>query len=236
MSNGTRILIVGNGEVGKGIYEVLKDTYEVKIKDIEDIEFNPQVIHICFPYSEDFEIECDRLQRKYNPEYLIINSTVAPGTTEELGGDYVYSPINGKHPNLAESIKTFTKFIACTNPDNLSKAYQHFVRAGLSVESFERPTSLEVAKILCTTRYGWDIVFNKIVHKICEEMELDFDNVYTKWTHNYNNGYSEMGDEKFTRPVLEYMPGKIGGHCVVNNTKLMDNELTKLVKLYDSLL
>jgi len=236
MYNGTKTLIVGNGEVGKGIYEVLKDTYEVKIKDKEDIDYDPQIIHICFPYSEDFQIECDRLKAKYNPEFIIINSTVVPGTTEELGGDYVYSPIRGKHPNLAESIRTFVKYIACTNTENLSKAYEHFFKAGLQVESFDRPTSLEVAKIMSTTKYGWDIVFNKMLHKLCDEMELDFEKVYTHWTKTYNEGYQAMGNPEFTRPVLKYMPGKIGGHCVVNNTKLMNNELTKLVKLYDSLL
>lgn len=43
-------------------------------------------------------------------------------------------------------------------------------------------------------------------------------------------GYMLLGKPNVRRPVLEYMEGKIGGHCVINNTFLFDDWLTNTLK------
>ena len=48
-------LILGKGEVGKSLYNVLKKVHEVYIQD-QEMEYGNQfdILHICFPYSKDF--------------------------------------------------------------------------------------------------------------------------------------------------------------------------------------
>jgi hypothetical protein len=57
-----------------------------------------------------------------------------------------------------------------------------------------------------------------------------------KWNENYNQGYAELGETQFIRPILQPMKGKIGGHCVVNNASLLNNLITKTIKEQNDLL
>jgi len=109
-------LIVGYGEIGRGIFEVLNDAYEgfVFKRDIEEPkEEIPKIdyLHICIPYSEKFVDIVKEYERKYDPKYTIIHSTVAPGTTRQLGHHAMHSPVRGKHPDLAGGVRTFIKSI-----------------------------------------------------------------------------------------------------------------------------
>ena len=54
MKNNT--LIIGAGEIGTALYQVLKKAYpNVYLKDIEPLELdNISIMHICFPYSKKF--------------------------------------------------------------------------------------------------------------------------------------------------------------------------------------
>ena len=79
----------------------------------------------------------------------------------------------------------------------------------------------ELAKLLDTTYYGYNILFAKYVNEMCQENDLDFDNVYTKPNKTYNSGYTELGKTNVIRPVLTPPDGEIGGHCVTQNFKLL---------------
>lgn len=221
-------LIVGNGEVGKGLYKVLKPYYDIFTKDIEDINVGKiDIMHICFPFSDKFVKECRRLEKLYKPKYIVIHSTVPVGTTRKLGKKYSFSPIRGRHPHLAEGINVFTKYIA---GNNLKVIEEYFKKAMIVVKRFKNTDSLEFAKIMCTTRYGVDIVFMKLMAEYCKKKGYEFDEVYTEWTNSYNAGYEFLNEKKFWRPVLDNIKGKIGGHCVVNNCQFIDNWATRIIK------
>ena len=52
MAEGT-ILVVGQGETGRPIAEVLSRAYRVSTKDIEPLELNDpvDVMHVCYPFQ-----------------------------------------------------------------------------------------------------------------------------------------------------------------------------------------
>ena len=62
--------------------------------------------------------------------------------------------------------------------------------------------------------------------KLCDEHNLDFMEVMTKYNNTYNEGYTKLGKLNVVRPVL-YPTDKIGGHCVIPNAKLLPR--TKLI-------
>lgn len=232
-----KTLICGRGEVGKALYEVLSKTYcDIFIKDIEDLELNEvRYLHLCYPYSEMFINIALKYIEKYQPEFVIIHSTVKIGTTEILQKLYpnlkiYHSPIRGVHPYLAEGIRTFTKFIGGNYDEEIEQYFNH---AGINTSFMPNSKTTELLKIMCTTYYGWNIVFCKEIQRICKEQGVEFDDVYGLSNITYNRGYTELGMDNVVRPNLKAMPGKIGGHCVINNCKLFDDKITKLILDFD---
>ena len=109
-------LIIGAGEIGQALEKVLNKYYKVWIRDKDwgEEDIHPDIIHICFPYSENFVSNVDKYQRQYDPKYTIIHSTVPVGTARNCSA--MHSPIIGIHPSLEQSLTTFTKFIGGDHP------------------------------------------------------------------------------------------------------------------------
>lgn len=230
--------IIGCGEIGKSLGSVLASCYDIQYDDIKpDLKqpmfWQTEVINICYPYSESF-IEDTRVYiKKYNPKLTIIHSTVPVGTTRKLGEGVVHSPVNGKHPNLSESILTFVKFVGGIRGEDVYLATKFLKEAKIKVAQFASPEATELGKMLCTTYYSWNIVFMKEVEKLCQQYNLPFHEVYTLWNKAYNQGYEKLGSYQFIRPILEPMKGEIGGHCCINNCNLLNSSLTNLVKEFN---
>lgn len=224
-------LIIGGGEIGKSLKNILDKYYAVEIKDTEDLIINDDIdiLNICYPYSKDFVKITKDYIKQYKPQMVIIHSTVKPGTTRLLGNNCVHSPCHGKHPDLTGGILTFEKYLGGTDEKYVTMAENFLKGAGIKVRVVSSPEASELSKILCTTYYGWNIVFSKEVKRICDEQGLDYDEVYG-WNKYYNEGYTELGMTQFIRPVLDYVEGKIGGHCVVQNCDLFEDFLTDTVK------
>ncbi|MFB6212838.1 MAG: hypothetical protein ABEI53_03440 [Candidatus Magasanikbacteria bacterium] len=221
-------LVIGKGEVGTSLFNVLKEHYDVQSRDENDgPEGQFDVLHICYPPIDNFVEITKKYIDQYSPEVVIIHSTVRPGTTEKVDDIAVHSPIRGLHPNLEDGIKTFVKYFA--GPKS-KRAAQYFEDIGIETESWENPETTEVLKILSTTYFAWNVVFEKEVKKICDKRDLDFEKVYKKANKDYNEGYKELGHDKFVRPVLDHVEGPIGGHCLVPNCELLDEWITEIVK------
>ena len=131
MKNGFNQLIVGYGEVGRGLAEVLKQKGKVWILDPnKSLKHNNNwpkkfyAIHICIPFSNSFSQAVRGIKKKYGYEILIIHSTVPVGTSDKLGA--VHSPIRGDHPNLAKGIKTFVKYVGGKNSQAAAKLFKSF--------------------------------------------------------------------------------------------------------------
>ena len=222
-------LILGNGEVGKSLYNVLKKKYDVFIRDKENDNENVfwtniDVMHVCFPYSKDFVSEVKSYIDVYEPKYTVIHSTVPIGISNKCMA--FHSPVRGMHPNMEKGLKTFIKYLA--PKDNFLKKY--FEDAGIKIKFAKRSEDTEALKIFDTTQYGLSIKAEKIIHKFCKDNNLDFNIIYTDANNTYNDGYIKLGIKNVIRPVLEHKEGKIGGHCVIPNCDLLKNQLTNFVK------
>ncbi len=212
-------LIIGAGQIGTSLHRVIGG----KMHDKTIINDSFDIIHICFPYSKKFIKEVRKYQRAYNPKYTVIHSTAPVGTSTKLGA--YHSPVRGVHPNLSESIKTFVKYLAPKSKE-LKEYFEGF---GINIVEMDKPEETEALKIWSTTYYGWNIMFNKILYKWCKKNNLDFNKIYTESNKTYNEGYKKMGMDNVIRPVLKYMKGKIGGHCIIPNCKLIKNKITKFI-------
>ena len=79
------------GEIGLPIFKLLSkkiptdgfDKVEKlnsnKFSNIKHIEF----LHICIPFSKNFEKSVIQLSKKFNPDGIIIHSTISPNTTKK---------------------------------------------------------------------------------------------------------------------------------------------------------
>lgn len=216
-------LIIGLGEVGHALCEL----FDSKQIVYQAIDINPKLegkfdmIHVCFPYSRQFiPAVKDYIARFLAPDGLVvIHSTVLVDTTTNCDSqNAVYSPVRGTHPHLLKGLKTFVKYFG---GPRATQAGAFFNDLGLRTHCVKSSRDVEALKLWDTAYYGWNIIFNKEVKRWCDKYGIDFDLVYTHANKSYNDGYRALGCGDVIRPVLQYMKGGIGGHCVLNNCKLL---------------
>ena len=231
------IMIIGYGEVGKAIYKAEKEAGN-NVKVVDSITTIPEstlddtkgidVMHICIPYSNDFITHTTYYAKEFNPELIIVNSTVKVGITQKVRDAIleedckyiVHSPIRGVHPNLYEGLLTFVKYVG-GDSDSVTAGIEHFLSININAEALGSFETTELAKILSTSYYGWNILFAKECKIMCNHYGLDFDKVYTKPNQTYNDGYTKLGMKHVVRPILTPPEGKIGGHCISPNYELL---------------
>jgi UDP-N-acetyl-D-mannosaminuronate dehydrogenase len=210
------VVIVGLGEVGKPLLEILKSRYQVFGVDINQPASVSQcdVMHVCFPFQNDkFVGQVVEYIRQYQPALTIINSTVAPGTTRriavESGASVVNSPVRGKHARMKEEMLHYTKFVGALDPQSGQRAVEHFEQVGMKTKLLSSPEATEIAKLTETTYFGLLIAWAQEVERYCKELGANYDEVVSF--------YDEI---KFFPPV-KYFPGVIGGHCVMPNIAIL---------------
>jgi UDP-N-acetyl-D-mannosaminuronate dehydrogenase len=238
------VLVVGVGEVGRSLFELLKQSkkfdvycFDINKKKIQDIKANNlpkqvDVMHVCYPCinQENFiDITVNYIKR-FKPELTIINSSVSPGTTEKVhqlsGGHIVYSPIRGMHTNIEimkRDLMFWPKYIGGIDKKSAELARRHFEELGFKTKMLSRPAETELAKLFSTTYRAWMIACFQEMHRISRKFGADFNQItdFLEDTHKV----------RFDRPV--HFPGIIGGHCLISNAELLlksyDSEFIKLI-------
>ena len=217
MNNQNKVVVVGLGEVGKPLLELLSkryDTLGIDIKPAEQIPDDVDVLHICYPFEiKDFIGESVRYIEMFRPRLTIVNSTVAVGTTraiaERASAAVVNSPVRGKHVRMLEDMAKYRKFIGASDRLTGQEAAAHFEGAGLRTKVLSSPEATELAKLTETTYFGVMIAWAQEVERYCDKVNAD----YTEVTSFYD-------EIKFFPPV-KYFPGIIGGHCVMPNIEIL---------------
>ncbi|MDO8504642.1 MAG: hypothetical protein Q7S36_02195 [Candidatus Liptonbacteria bacterium] len=223
-----RHLVVGAGEVGRAVYNVLSKKYDVSIRDKSDeLPGRFDVLHVTYPPIKNFLAITKKYIKTYRPSLVIIHSTVPVGLTRQIGKLAVHSPIRGVHPRLEAGIMTFEKYFGGPKAKEAGKIFSDL---GIKAGCFPKAETTELMKILDTTYYGWNIMFSKEAKRLCDKFGVDFEDAYTRANKDYNEAYTRLGMPHVVRPVLRYVKGKIGGHCVTPNTKLLDDWLTNTLK------
>jgi hypothetical protein len=229
-------IVIGMGEVGKALYEVLS-SYEYYLvgwqeKDSRSVPFfgRAKAMHVTIPYSDNFEEVVKHYIGLYEPSLVIIHSSVPLGTCDS--NYWIHSPIRGVHPNIASGIRTFVKYFGGIRSE---EAADIFSAIGIKTVAIPHARDCEAAKLWDTTQYGFMIVLNKIIRDWCEQNGVDFELAYKEFNRSYNSGYAELGRREVARPFLKYMPGPIGGHCVIPNLPLLgSNEITRFIEDYNA--
>jgi len=216
-----KVLVIGLGEIGAPLLEVVKGVYSAEGLDIEPKEVHGPVdmLHICFPYSADFVETATNYVNKFNPKLTIIESTVLPFTTskiyEKTQKPVCHSPVRGrKADGFKWAYFTYTKFIGPAKPEFGKMAEEYYQSLGFKTHVCNSPLETEFMKILNTTYYGLMITWFQEIHRICEKFHLKEKEVieFFRTTQRDSGG-------KHLRPV--FYGGVIRGHCVVPNAELL---------------
>jgi UDP-glucose/GDP-mannose dehydrogenase family, central domain len=209
------VLVVGLGEVGGPLLEILRGAHRAAGRDIEDRPFDGvQVLHLCFPYTPDFVSAAARYASMYEPAVIVVNSTVVPGTTraveEKTGISAVYSPVRGKHARMTEELRRYRKFVAGTSAQAVALVEDHFAMAGMTTQQMSSPEALELAKLLETTYFGVLVAWAQEMDRFASAVDADY------WET------IEFFEEIGFLPPVGFQPGYIGGHCVMPNLELLE--------------
>jgi UDP-N-acetyl-D-mannosaminuronate dehydrogenase len=216
VSENAKVVIVGLGEVGKPLFELISPFREVVGVDISPVEVvgSVEVLHVCYPFQiPDFSGETVRYIERYKPALTVINSTVSVGTTraiaERTGSAVVNSPVRGKHVRMLEELRHYSKFIGALNSAAAEHAVRHFESFGLKTKVLASPEATELAKLTETTYFGVMIAWAQELERYCDQSGQSYEEI--------TSFYDEI---KFFPPV-KYFPGIIGGHCVMPNIEIL---------------
>lgn len=215
-------LVTGMGEVGSAVFQVLfEHGYDMYTLDInsEPVQAPIDILHICFPYSDNFVKEVKKYRTKYKPQLTIIYSSVPIGTTKKLPHT-VHSPVEGKHPRLNFGVKAFHRFIGYNDKADgklAEKIWKPIVECSLLKSS----DWTEFLKLASTSKYGINIVWADYMGDVAERLGMPYE--YAKdWDKAYNNLYTRMKLRHTRKYVLDPPDGYIGGHCVTSNARLLN--------------
>ncbi len=216
MTSNKKVVVVGLGEIGKPLMQLISGRHEVVGVDISPREpvGGVEVMHVCYPFQiKDFIGETARYIDHFRPALTIVNSTVAVGTTraiaERTGRSVVNSPVRGKHIRMIDDLQLYTKFVGAIDRAAAEQAAEHFRSVGLKAKILSSPEATELAKLTETTYFGVMIAWAQEIERYCD-----------KSGQNYEEVVSFYDEIKFFPPV-KYFPGVIGGHCVMPNIALL---------------
>jgi|TARA_B100001971_G_scaffold101910_1_gene93934 UDP-N-acetyl-D-mannosaminuronate dehydrogenase len=235
-----KYVVAGIGEIGKSILKLLaKDNVVVGFDLNPDLmdkrkferyqKLKTSFLHIAIPVTGKFTNNVLNLCKKFQPECIVIHSTIKPGTTEKLQEKLsipvIYSATRGIHKRMAYDLKRYTKFfvISANAPRGKwasSKYVQSMKRCGIKTKKMSKPETLELAKIICDTSYlGWLVNYAQLSNIIAIEHEVDYDEM---WSFS-----DEIQEFLGNRPKM--YPSFIGGHCVIPNLNLINNETLNII-------
>ena len=187
-------------------------------------------LHITIPGTDDLVNNVLKLYKKFQPECIIIHSTIKPGTTEKLQKKIpipvIYSATRGVHKRMIYDLKRYIKFfVISANAPRSKWASSRYVKVmkgcGIKTKKMSNPETLELAKIICDTSYlGWLVNYAQLSNMIAIEYGVDYDEMWD-FSHEIH---------KFLGNRPKMFPGIIGGHCVIPNLDLIHNRSLNIIK------
>jgi len=234
------VMVLGLGEVGEPLYKMLRTTVRtignlVDVHDpaidwcdrtgyIEEIEYD--ILHVCFPQSENFVKYMLEYIKKFKPRCVIIHSTLTPGMTRHLGEvlkasdipkseipALVYSPVRGNMTEgMERGLRQYTKYFSFMVPGVIDigpeTVEKHLQDIGFKTEMVQDTESLEWAKILDLGLYGLNIAYYQELERIVTDNAMEYSTI-----RNFIESTPKESEGRAQR-VVNY-GGYIGGHCVM---------------------
>jgi len=237
--------VAGLGEIGSPILKLISRAtiavgYDINKKYMNKNKFNKYqnidtyFLHVCIPFTKEFITNVVLLSEKFNPEAIIIHSTVSPYTTKKLQDKLnipiIYSATRGVHKRMLSDLRRYAKFYSIeSNAPRKNWASINFSKlmkkCGVKTKKMSSPLTLELAKIIVdTSYYGWLINYAQLSNMIAIQNKVDYDEMWS------------FADEihKFLGNRPKMYPGFIGGHCVIPNLELIDYKTLNLINEINS--
>lgn len=223
-----RVLIIGLGEVGKPLFEIVRGVYEAYAYDFKlgkvDLPERVDVLHICYPYNGNFIRETVNYAIKFRPKLLIIESTVPPGVTTAISialkkdsVRVVHSPVNGRAADgMKHCLYNYTKFIGPTSKEAGEMADEYYRSLGFKTRVFSSSFETEFAKLIDLAYFAVMLGWNQEMRRITEKYNLNFNEIA-----EFLNDVTVKSGYRFPRPVYDGKP--IGGHCVIPAVEMLLN-------------
>lgn len=222
----THVVIGGAGQIGHAIASVLEERHEVYRVDppagLYEVPSNRvHVMHVAIRWSDTFEQDVQDYADRFDPFLVVVHSTVPVGTCDRHG--WVHAPVRGRHPNLAQGVNTFPMHFGGKNAHIVASAFDGLVGDAIL---HDRAADTEAGKLWELAQLGIQARVMQEIMAYCVDRGLDFDAVYTQFAESYNAGYSVL-EPQFVRPVLEWSPPPLGGHCVAQNSPMLGSEFVR---------
>lgn len=201
-----KIGIVGKGYVGGAMYENFKDVFEVHVWDTDatkrtidtfDAFVNVvDIIFVCVPTPMKESGECDtsiveniiaNIAAVDRRKYVVIKSTVTPGTTERLAADH--NMVIGFNPEFLTEANYIADFrnqplIILGTDDNglgvvLAQIYYEFNdRVDARSHIVQRTTKeAELFKYLANSFLATKVIFANEFKKLCDKIDVEYGRV-----------------------------------------------------------
>ena len=242
----TKNVVTGLGEIGNPILQLMSKKiptigFDINPKLVNNNQFKKfenyqtSFLHICIPFNKQFNKNVILFYKKFQPQIIVIHSTISLGTTQKLQNKLsipvIYSATRGVHKRMLSDLRRYTKFYAlepnAPRKSWASSTYSKLMKkCGVKTKKMSSPITLELAKIVCdTSYYGWLINYAQISNMIAKENNVDYDEMWS------------FADEihKFLGNRPKMFPGFIGGHCVIPNLKLIDKEYLRQIDKINNL-
>lgn len=217
-----KVLVIGLGEVGSALLEIVKGIYDAAGYDLRNPTELPgkvDVLHICFPYSEGFIDNVVDYVNKTNPTLTLIESTVLPGTTlkihEKTHRAICHSPVRGRHASsLKWGFLNYTKFIGGVDNESNRLAKDYYKSLGFKTRLCYGPLETEFAKLFNLSYFAIMLGWNQEMRRIAKSHNINFEDLAAfLGTNTVESG------QRFPRPVYD---GKvIAGHCIIPGVQLL---------------
>lgn len=212
-------LVVGCGEVGKSLFEIIKSKRDCEAIDKGDtLDCTCLYMNICIPYSEEFVGVVNEYITQYEPMLTIIHSSVPVGTTKLIKGVVVHSPVRGKHPDIKDGLLNYVKFVGANNVDDGENALR-YLKHFFNVKVIENSDVTELMKIASLAKYC-------VYLSLADEIESWFSKIgssyeYIKEWDRTQNEHIGKYYPSMQMPIIEPPKGECGGHCVLPVTKFL---------------
>jgi len=120
-------IVAGLGEIGLPILKLITKNenvvgYDLNKKLMDEKKFmkfecvQTRFLHITIPVNKNFNSNVIHLYKKFQPECIVIHSTISPGTTEviqkKLNIPLIFSATRGVHKRMIRDLQRYTKFFA----------------------------------------------------------------------------------------------------------------------------
>ena len=207
---------VSKNEILKSKIKFLFDEKELNSKiDIFIITVPTPVNSKKKPDIRNLISACKLISKKIKKNNLIIiESTIAPGTTEDICLDLIskkskvkkrdlnicFSPERINPGDKINNLKNLVKIISGNSKKSINSALKIYKKVSKKVVLAESIKAAELAKIVENAQRDLNISFMNELYKICDLYNLNYKHVLSLCKTKWN--------------FVDFQPGLVGGHCV----------------------